>query len=916
MSVRTNCPACGEAYDIPDAIVNRTLLCTNCRRQFVATMTHVDSAGEPHGVRTERREPPARPGPDTIADQAPQGAITTQPSIGRIGRFELRAAIGEGSFGRVYRGYDPLLDREVAIKVPMIGLDQPQMLERFLREAKAPAKLRHPNIVTVYETGRDGDQSYIVTEFVEGVPLSARLKQDPPSFRQAASWVRDLALALAYAHEEGIIHRDIKPANIMIDRRGRAQLMDFGLAKRLLEEEKPGGSQPNFASDPDLTRAGAILGTPAYMAPEQARGEQSAVGPHSDQYSIGVVLYELLTGEKPFRGTTEQVLARVRSPKAKPPLPRRLRPAIPPELEAICLKAMAKRPNARYAGTADLAVDLQHWLKDEPIRARLRTFVGPWWTIKHVARTHPAWVVGISLTLLFLILATLGLWKYHELEESVKRVQLEILQRRCDQLRQEGTDLCGQGKLPEGVLYLAEAYVTADKLARRTGDLGMREGVSRELRQHAGKLPGAEWQQVALLLLDGTVDRPDEGLLGQRSALLPLAGFVAQAAFLDEETLLTVSGNQARLWDARTGLPRGEAPGPGRYTPDGRVVLLHNKEAGGLQLVDVRTGNPLGPPFQAGGKLLLSPNGRSVATVDATTWKIWDGVTGQCLGPQHEKDQRFMDVFFDGKGDRLMAQWNPPQFSRGPNTIPWLQLWDARTARPLGRKFAFGDARFSPAGLSPGGDLFLVQKDGEIQAWEAESGDVKHRFRATKPGDFLGSHVAWAPDGRSFVTFDVARDSDRAGFQVAQVWGIGTWQVWGGPVLPHPGIQQAVYSRDGKTLVTLSRHTAKLWDPASGDLLGLPVPCPKASRTLISPAGSQLVTVAEKETRLWPVQRGVIDRAAAVGLWARVVSGMSLVREPDAADGGPEVWQARRLDADEASACRQQLEELVGLNAP
>src|SRR5262249_42284755 len=157
------------------------------------------------------------------------------------------------------------------------------------------------------------------------------------------------------------------------------------------------------------------------------------------------------------KGAMETILARVRSPKAKPRLPRRLRPAIPPELEAICLKAMAKKPSARYAGMAELAVDLQHWLKDEPIKARLRTFVGPWWTIQHVGRTHPAWVVGISLTLVFLVLAVIGFWKYRQLEESVKRVQMEILQRRCEQLGQQGADLCAQGRIPEGLLYLVEA---------------------------------------------------------------------------------------------------------------------------------------------------------------------------------------------------------------------------------------------------------------------------------------------------------------------------------------------------------------------------------------------------------------------------------------------------------------------------
>jgi WD40 repeat protein len=253
---------------------------------------------------------------------------------------------------------------------------------------------------------------------------------------------------------------------------------------------------------------------------------------------------------------------------------------------------------------------------------------------------------------------------------------------------------------------------------------------------------------------------------------------------------------------------------------------------------------------------------------------------------------------------------------RGPNTTPWLQLWDARTAQPLARKFAYGEARFSAASLSPDGGLLLVQTDGEIQAWDCDSGDVRHRFRAAKSGDVLGGQVVWCPDGKSFVTFDVYPESNRATFQVAQVWGIGRWQNWAGPRLPHPGIQQAGFSWDGKELLTLSRHTAKVWDLAQAQMLGLPVPCPKAVRAQLSPQGTRCVTTTERETRLWKVPDTRIDRAAAIGIWARLVSGMTVTREQASVDGGPEVWQARRLDADEASTCRQQFEELIGWKSP
>jgi serine/threonine protein kinase len=298
------------------------------------------------------------------------------PPMKSIGRFQLLSVVGQGSFGTVYRAYDPVLDREVALKVPKFIAREPEQIKRFLTEAKAAARLRHPNIVAVFEAGEADGVDYIATEFVCGEPLSRRLKRERPRFRQTAQWVRDLALALEYAHSEGVIHRDIKPDNIMIGDNQRPQLMDFGLAKMLAEAapdlQKPVTGEGTQASS--ATADGTLMGTPAYMAPEQARGDIKAVGPHSDQYSLGVVLYELLTGQRPqiatrapgsFTVGSEGISAQV------PIRPRHLNHKIPRNLEAICLKAMAREPAERYASAADLAVDLQRWLQDDPVNARL-----------------------------------------------------------------------------------------------------------------------------------------------------------------------------------------------------------------------------------------------------------------------------------------------------------------------------------------------------------------------------------------------------------------------------------------------------------------------------------------------------------------------------------------------------------------
>ena len=269
-----------------------------------------------------------------------------------FGRYRVLKLLGRGGMGAVYLAQDSQLGREVALKIPFLDASKAQRLERFAREARSAAALKHRTICTVFDAGEIGGRPFLTMEYVTGTPLDQLIGADVlmPQTR-AAGIVRTVALALDYAHRKGIVHRDLKPANVMMAADGEPVVMDFGLAKQVAD------------ADPDaskLTADGGVLGTPTYMSPEQVRGD-AAVGPASDVYALGVVLFELLTGAPPYKGSLGTVMGQILVAPV-PPL-REFRPDADPRLEAICQQAMAKAPADRFRSMAELAEALDVYLK-------------------------------------------------------------------------------------------------------------------------------------------------------------------------------------------------------------------------------------------------------------------------------------------------------------------------------------------------------------------------------------------------------------------------------------------------------------------------------------------------------------------------------------------------------------------------
>jgi predicted Ser/Thr protein kinase len=376
---RLRCTACGVEYTIPNHEPRRKYLCRRC----TGSLAMPPGKDLPPAAPTPMPAPPS-PKPSVPDDEEIERAGADPGK--RLGKYIMVRELGRGGMGAVYKGWDTELRRWVAIKVLTVKLEGGEELARFQREAQTTAALQHPDIVGIYDVAREGDRHFIVMKFVEGLTLAG---QAIP-LRRACEIMAQVARAVDYAHDRKVIHRDLKPQNVMIDTSGKPWIMDFGLAKQLT-----GGL--------NLTSPGSIVGTPGYMPPEQAAGNLTQVDTRSDIYSLGAILYEIATGQAPYKGanpveTIKMVVSHPLTPPSK------INPDVPRDLEAVILKAMEKDKGRRYPTASAFARDLERCMTGEKVTVRRSSRVRD---LRRRVRSAPVIAILIAFAILAVILAVL-----------------------------------------------------------------------------------------------------------------------------------------------------------------------------------------------------------------------------------------------------------------------------------------------------------------------------------------------------------------------------------------------------------------------------------------------------------------------------------------------------------------------------
>ena len=743
----------------------------------------------------------------------------------RLGDYELLEEIGRGGMGVIYRARQVSLNRFVAVKTILTGpLASPEFAHRFQTEAHAAAVLDHPNIVPIYEVGDHQGQPFYSMRLVPGRNLAEEIKKTGamPAHR-AAALVATLAHAVHYAHQRGVLHRDLKPGNILLDAEGNPHVTDFGLAKLVELEE-------------DLTRTATVLGTPNYLAPEQATDGPRLSTVAVDVYGLGAVLYHLLTGKPPFEANSALNTLRLLL-DSEPAGPRTFDPQIPGDIEAICLKAMSRKPERRYPSAVAMAEELERFLRHEPVHARpitRRQRLLRW------TQRNPVAAV-LSGTIAFLALALLvgipwALWRIsseknravHRADEATEqRHQAEGNLRRQQVARIEM--LFRTDHADDAVALLGQLYAQNPKDGR------FAQWIANELTHRNFALP-----------IVGPLVHEDRVCLVRFSP--------------DGRRLLTATrGNFAQVWDVssgrrlgsrlehQAGLANTEAflggahPICAEFSPDGRWVATASVDKT-AQIWEAETGHPHGGRLQHSGWVSFvrfSPDGKLLATASEDGLaRLWEVATGQPVGDGFRHEKWVNTVVFSPDGKRVLTASDDKT----------ARVWDIASGRPVTEPMRHVDwvraAVFSPDGRLVG----TASSDKTARIWDAETGSPR---TAPLHHDGTLNVIQFSPDGRWLATGGYDR--------LVRIWRVANGELQCPPLQHASTVRSLDFSPDGLRIVTSSEdRSARVWEVRGG------TPLTESLRhddvvwsASFSPDGASVATASsDRAVFIWDVRPG------------------------------------------------------------